>query len=282
VYAILGRDRVRDDRNARRVVGAVALLALAAYVVTPWSAGGPAGDPHLFGLDLRFMVPALALGAIAAARARHATVVVGASTVFVVWNQFAARGKWPASVVLTVLATVALVGIPVATYYATRGHRILAWAPAIVVVFGLALWGWPVQREAMRTWYSVDRTDLTAAYALFHNVRGARVAVGGFADDYPLYGVALKNRVQLLGTTTHNGAFSTPPTCQEWLDQLGDGHYGYVVIGVSPASHNAATPPEAAWTADDPHAHKVFAHGNTIVFKLNDPPNPSDCARARS
>jgi hypothetical protein len=290
LYAVFGRDGDDENPNARRVVGVTVLAALIAYLVTPWSAGGPLGTPHLFGLDLRFMTPALALGAVAAARTRLATFVVGIATVIVVFDQFSARGKWPTSVAESVLATAALVGVPVAVYYATRrtrpaasgGRSVAVTATVAVVVIGLGLWGWPVQREAMRSWYSVDNTDLTAAYKLFHDVRNARVAVGGFADDYPLYGVALTNRVQLLGDATHNGGFRGPSTCTDWMQQLRDGHYNYVVLGVSPAALLPSLPPATIWTARDPNAQLLFEHGMTAVFKLNGVPDPAMCAPTRS
>src|SRR5205807_601908 len=45
-----------------RMLGATGAGALVAYPLTPASAGGPEGVPILFGLNLRFATPALALG----------------------------------------------------------------------------------------------------------------------------------------------------------------------------------------------------------------------------
>jgi hypothetical protein len=288
LYAVLAPGD--DSPKARRVVGLTVLAALAAYLVTPWSAGGPLGDPHLFGLDLRFATPGLALGAIAAARTRLAPFVVGIAAVVVVFDQFSARGKWPSSISLTVLATAVLVVVPVGVYFGTRrladaaasGTAVALAMTAALVVVGLGVWGWPVQREAMRTWYSVDPSDLTGAYKLFHNVRNARVGVGGFSDTYPLYGVGLSNRVQVVGDMTRNGGFGTPASCTDWMNELREGRYDYVVVGVSPASLLPTLPAATGWTEHVPTARLLYRRGMASVFKLNGVPSPADCTNVRS
>ena len=45
----------------RRMLGAAALFSLAAYLITPETAAGPAGDPLGFAFNLRYLAPALAL-----------------------------------------------------------------------------------------------------------------------------------------------------------------------------------------------------------------------------
>ena len=43
------------------MLGLVALVSLAAYLITPETAAGPAGDPAGFAFNLRYAAPALAL-----------------------------------------------------------------------------------------------------------------------------------------------------------------------------------------------------------------------------
>ena len=43
------------------MLGFVALFSLAAYLITPETAAGPAGDPLGFAFNLRYLAPALAL-----------------------------------------------------------------------------------------------------------------------------------------------------------------------------------------------------------------------------
>ncbi len=61
--AILGALLCLLPRAGRRVqmLGGVALFSLAAYVITPESAAGPAGDPLGFAFNLRYIAPALTL-----------------------------------------------------------------------------------------------------------------------------------------------------------------------------------------------------------------------------
>ena len=60
----LGRNVDYFDVSSQAVVrmlGCVALFSLAAYLITPETAAGPAGDPLGFAFNLRYLAPALAL-----------------------------------------------------------------------------------------------------------------------------------------------------------------------------------------------------------------------------
>jgi hypothetical protein len=101
--AVAGRGGTRSA--AERLIGVTAIAAFAAYLFTPWSAGGPPGRPHLFPLDLRFLAPALGLAAIAGARPRVARWVLAASVVVVATNQLDGAGRWPVAVTGPIVAT---------------------------------------------------------------------------------------------------------------------------------------------------------------------------------
>ena len=45
-----------------RLAGAVTIVAAIAYLFTPLTAAGPEGHPLAFGINLRYLTPALALG----------------------------------------------------------------------------------------------------------------------------------------------------------------------------------------------------------------------------
>ena len=65
-----------------RWIGAVALFGIAAYLVTPLSAAGAEGAPEAFGINIRFVIPALLVGprpAAAGARPRRSAPPVGAA-----------------------------------------------------------------------------------------------------------------------------------------------------------------------------------------------------------
>jgi hypothetical protein len=290
LVAVAGRGR----RPAERVIGAVVLAGFASYVTTPWGAGGPEGDPHLFDLDLRFLAPTLALGAMAAAaRRRLVPFAVGASAVAVIADQVVGRGRWAAPAATTVAASAALAGGAVAAGWAiarrpvdphpgaARGIRDRALALGGLLTMGLCVGtlGWAVARDYTGDWFAPGTAGpAAAAYPVFRGMRDARVAVGGFADDYPLYGVALSNHVQYIGVDDDHGGFRRAATCREWLAGLRAGRYDYVVVSVSPAAAHRSEPPEKAWTERDPAAHEVLGRGVTTVFRLHGRPHPASCS----
>ena len=241
LLATLGRRRRSEDR----LVGIATLVAFGAYVFTPWSAGGPVGDPHLFALDLRFLAPALGLGALAAARPAVARFAVGASAFLILSNQVEGRGRWPGAVPATILvcAVVATMLVVVVVWISSRTiarstgpSRRYAIVALGAIVLGVALLGAGLQDTYLDGRYAVADGSYAASYPMFRNMQHQRVAVGGFAADYPLFGESLTNRVQYIGVSEPNGEFRAPATCTEWLSRLRAGHYDYVVIGTSPAA----------------------------------------------
>jgi hypothetical protein len=158
-----------------------------------------------------------------------------------------------------------------------RPRRLPAGAlAAAVAVVGVA--GWPVQRDYLADRYAGDRLGNGIELPMFRHMRGKRVAVGGFADDYQLYGLALSNRVQFNGVTGPDGSYGRAPTCRQWLTGLRTGRYDYVVVSVSPAAHHVTEPPEEEWTEGDPSAREIERRGLTTVFRLLGRPDPASCA----
>jgi hypothetical protein len=278
------RRRGAARRPELAVLGAAVAIAGVAYLFTPWSAGGPQGNPHLFGLDLRFLAPALALGAVAAARSRWAAVVVGIAGVVTIVNQYDGRGKWPGPPWVSIGALVLLVGVPLAVLALRREATARVARPAVatlgavlLLVMAAGVWGWRLESEEMQKWYATNSGSRGDAYRLMRNVAHKRVAVGGFADDYPLYGVTLTNHVQYIGVDEPHGGFRPAVDCREWLTQLRDGAYDYVVLSKSPVAEDQSPPQETTWTALDPSARVVLHRGITTVFRLHGRANPQSC-----
>jgi hypothetical protein len=137
--------------------------------------------------------------------------------------------------------------------------------------------GWPLANADLHGRYAAGSTDVTAAFARFRDTQDLRIGVGGFADLYPLYGLALDNEVQYVGFTEPAGGFHAPLTCAAWRTALGAGRYEYVVISRSPVA-SQTIPRETRWTAGDPAAHLVLRRGVTSVFRLTGRPDPAGCA----
>lgn len=283
---------VRPGRRDLRLVGAASVVAMAAYTVTPFSAGGPEGNPRLFALDLRFLAPALSLAAVAAAGwcrptttgrlgGRRAHVVVGAAAVAVVANQFSEAGRWPPVEGALAAAVAAFAAAGLAVALATRpprwnAHRAPWWAVAAVLALVAVGAGRAVQDHHQLTRYAAGTGTNAAAYRALRDARDARIAVGGFALTYPLYGDDLSNRVTVVGVDLPHGGFRLTRSCTEWRWALRAGDFDYVVLSRSPVARQ--TPPaELAWTTD-PTAEPIVREGVTTVYRLRgDGPDPADC-----
>ncbi|HEY7072818.1 MAG TPA: hypothetical protein VH479_22005 [Acidimicrobiales bacterium] len=276
VTATKGRSR------PARLAGAVALAGMVAYLFTPWGAGGPEGDPRLFAADLRFLAPALGLAAIAAAGSRLAPAALAGAAVLVSVDLAQSAGGG-SSLVATVVLAAALCGAVVAAGRARAWPaRLPAGAlAAAVAVVGVGVGGWPVQRDYLDDRYAGNQLGHGIELPMFRHISGARVAVGGFADDYQLYGLGLSNQVQFNGVTGPDGSYRRAATCEEWLTGLQAGGYDYVVVSVSPAAHHVTPPPEEEWTEADPSAYEVERSGLTTVFRLVGRPDPASCGAPR-
>ncbi|MBA2546367.1 MAG: hypothetical protein H0V15_05735, partial [Solirubrobacterales bacterium] len=133
--------------GSARLVAAVGFVALAAYVVTPATAGGPEGNPLCFGYNTRFAAAGVAAGAVAlvlalAARWPRSGATVAAfaiaATLVATWSTGQAR-----------LAAAALVaGLVVLAAIAIQRSAIHPAVPGLGLVLAVAVAvGWPVQKH---------------------------------------------------------------------------------------------------------------------------------------
>jgi hypothetical protein len=277
------------------MLGAVALFSLAAYLVTPETAAGPAGDPLGFAFNLRYLAPALTLSlvvlplapAFEAPAARAALTVALAAALLVT---VAEPALWPAHVPGAVL--IALVGgLALASLVAvprvTRPGIAIGVATALAVIVAIA--GYPLQRHYLRGRYAYQPgvSYLAPVWALFRTIHDARVGVvgtfGGFFA-YPLYGLDLSNRVQYVAQRGPHGSFTPITTCAQWRAQVNSEHLNYLLT--TPARDPwhpkvLSASPESAWTGSDPAAQPVYresALGQPIVlYRIRGLLNPAAC-----
>jgi hypothetical protein len=129
-----------------------------------------------------------------------------------------------------------------------------------LVLAGLA--GWHEQGVYLRSRYVAshfsDPIDVLAAR--FRGVRGARLAVDGISETYPLYGLDLSDRVAYLARR-EKARYVAAASCTAWLGALRSGRYDYVVV----ANEGRVASRQAAWTARDPRARLVLASGPDTV-----------------
>lgn len=273
-------------RRFERFLGVAALGCMVAYLRTPHTGGGPPGQPLLFGENLRFAYPALALGllalALASARFRFAPPVLAA--VFAVPLVAGAVAHWrvPALPYVrqqgTAAAFVAAAGLLAGAVLALRrarkagsrrGPPLLRPALFVLVPLAVVAGSRPVADGYLAHRYSSTEPGYPAAYAWFRSMSDRRVGVAGFGAKFAYAGVNLTNRVAYVGQRLPYGGFTEATSCEQWRHLLQAGRYDYVVIAPSPLM--PAPPPSYAWTATDRQARPVFTSANVTVFALAEP-----------
>jgi hypothetical protein len=298
VLCLPGRGGVgKADSPTTQMLGFVALASLAAYLITPETAAGPAGDPSGFAFNLRYAAPGLTLALAVTplapwfdgARARAATLAVLALLLAVT---LAEDRLWNGGYVLgaIVVGVTALGALAAAGGLARRPPpRALLLGGLAAVLAAVAVTGYAGQRHYLRGRYAFQPgvSSLSTMWAWARGVHGARIGLvgtfGGFFS-YPLLGLDDSNRVQYVAHHGPHGSFTPIRTCRAWRTAVDAGRYRYLVT--TPARdpwhpHGLEYSPEGEWTGSDHAARLVFRHlafGQAIsVFKLSGPLDVGAC-----
>jgi hypothetical protein len=249
-----------------RMAAVVAVVATAAYLVTPTGAYGPEGHPYLFGYNVRYALPALALGLLA----------LGASRLAVRWKCWAAL-VFAAVLIVTLtgprtwalghgttllMIAVALIGAGLLRVRWVRHH--LPVVVALVVVAAIVV-GYPANKRYLRDRYHGDATPQAELYRSLQGASGAKIGVVGGAAFYPFLGSRYDNTVTYLGQTVAHHGFADYATCDAWRAAVMRGGFRFIVVETS-----TANPPPAAlaWTSADSSATKAFANSAGTVFAI--------------
>jgi hypothetical protein len=279
--------RGRSDRR-RRVLGAVALACAIAYAVTPNSAAGREGDPWSFGLNLRYAVPAVALGLalLAAWLPRRDAWRRGAAAVLAATfalTLLAPTGLYEDKRLEALGYALAIAGaVLLATRLRTRPRTLGLTAAAAALALGAGFFA--VQRHYLDHRYEPGSAGGPPTYEFARGLSDTRIGVLGATINYPLYGRDLSNRVIYVGRRGEHGAFTRLPTCRAWRAAVNAQRLRYLVVApVSspdlPAEEPTEPPIEAAWTAGDPAARPVYRFRDLVtVFRLDGPLDVAGCA----
>ncbi len=288
-----------SDRR-RRMLGLVALASIGAYLLTPESAQGPAGDPIGFGFNMRYLAPGLTLALVATPLApvfagawRQLGVAVGLVVVLI--PTVAKPNLWPKAHVVPAIG-LGLVALAVVLALAWRPRvapgrllRMASLAGAVLLLGAATAAGYSWQRHYLRGRYVYRHgvSYLAHVWAMFRTVRHARIGVvgtyGGFFT-YPLFGLNLSNTVLYVAHHGPHGSFTPITSCRAWRTAIDAGRFRYVVTTPGRVFWRPkvlSPSPETRWTASDPNAVLIYSRhaiGQPIsVFELRGPLDPATC-----
>lgn len=294
LLAILrGRDRIV------RWVGAVALFGLVAYLFTPLSAAGAEGEPVGFGINIRYVIPALLAGIVLVPLDRWVDGkkqqwgLLGVLVlVFLLTNRPDDALHDPARV-FALAFVLAVVGIPALLLYArSRGANVstLINASAALLVVLVAI-GYPLQRHYLEGRFANEGSSaeeipgmhLDNAYAWTRDVDHSRIGLvgttAGFAG-YGFYGTDLTNHVTYLGEEGPHGAFNAIPTCAAFRAAVNAADLDYLVTSPFLNFIHPDQPipsPEARWLRGERAVHPIIWGGGVTVWRVQGKLDPSAC-----
>ncbi len=298
VAVFRGRDRLL------RWLGGVALFGLLAYLFTPLSAAGADGEPVGFGINIRYVIPALLAGIVLLPLPRRfddgrwrwglmALLVL----VFLVSDRPDDALHDPARL-FALLAVLLLVALPAALLWAhSRGAAtslLAAGAGALALL--VVVLGYPAQRHYLEgrfantgsTATQIPGMDLDSAYRWAGGIEDSRIGLAGttagFAG-YGFYGTDLSNRVVYLGRRGPHGAFNAIPTCAGFRAAVNDADLDYLVTSpflnfIHPGSPIPS--PEARWLRGEAAVEPVLHSGEVTVWKVTGALDPGACGAANA
>jgi hypothetical protein len=283
----IGLCLVRRAEPSLRLLAAVALAAVAAWLVAPASAEGPEGSPVGFVSGLRYLAPALALAlallplapALRGQRARR--LVLGAYVVALPFVD-ASSEPWPSEyVAAAILAGIAAAGVgAVLAFPRLRpASRPLAFAGTVLLVVAAVAGGNRVQRSYLENRYAeptFTTPGLDAAFAWARDLEDTAIGTTT-TRQYPFWGTDLSNRVRFVGVERPHGGFVRPPRCAAFRRAVNEIEPRYLVVSLDRAEPGRAFPAEAAWVEGDDAATVVLRRSPAVVFELDGPLDPRAC-----
>ena len=302
----------RPRTPAVRLLGVVAAAGAVAYLFTPLTAAGPEGQPLAFGINLRYLIPALALALalltleprLTPERLRLPMLAAGVIVLVVTSLYSDSAYIWDepfASIPVAALIGILLIGVPTGlALLAGRSWRLAAGGGALLALLAGAA-GWERQDDYLEARYTRDddfRFQLDEVARWAKATDGERIGIAGTSgafSQYVLYGDRLGNRVEFIGRELPSGDFRTianpeakgggdrgPGKCPEFRRFVNRGDYGYVITTPKldlndPGTATAA--PEGGWLRGDPAAEEILRAGRTSIFRISGRLDESGCVR---
>ncbi len=285
-----GRDR------PLRWVGAVVLVGMLAYLVTPLGAAGAEGEPVGFAINIRFVLPALLAGAALLPlapflkRERWCWIALAALlAVLVVTDRPDAVLRDPSRLFGLLVAALAVL-VPAALIYLFSRRRAplapLAAAFAALALVVVAI-GYPVQRHYLGDRFGpgsgIPGYGLDPAYVWARDKTGARIGLVGTTAGfvgYGFYGTDLSNDVTYLGAPGPHGAYNAIPQCSRFRAAVNNADLDYLVTAPFLNYIHPTDPvrsPEAGWLRGEPAVEPVLRDGEVTVWRVDGRLDPGAC-----
>jgi hypothetical protein len=288
-----GRDRIV------RWVGAVALFGLVAYLFTPLSAAGAEGEPVGFGINIRYVIPALLAGIVLVpldrwvdGKRRQWWLLGALILVFLLTNRPDDALHDPARVFALAFVLV-VVGVPALLLYGrSRGTGVSTLAAAsVALLLALVVIGYPLQRHYLDGRFANEGSSaeeipgmhLDNAYAWARDTSHARIGLvgttAGFAG-YGFYGTDLTNHVAYLGQEGPHGAFNAIPTCAAFRAAVNAAELDYLVTAPFLNFLHPGDPipsPEARWLLGEQAVQPILWGGEVTVWRVRGKLDPRGC-----
>jgi hypothetical protein len=290
----------RPRSAAVRLAGVVTVAAAIAYIFTPLTAAGPEGDPMAFGINLRYLIPGLALGLallpleprIAPERLRL-PLLVGALIALIFTSFYSdADVAWDgtfASIPWAIVIGLVLIGAPFGLALLSKRGAYLAGIAGTILALAIAAVGWERQGDYFAHRYERPedfRFQLDEAVRWANPTSGLRIGVAGSSgayNQYGFYGDEVDNYVQYVGRHLPEADFQAIESCAPFRDAVNEGDFDYLITTPTLDLNNpftAAPAPERGWVSGDPAAEEVLRSGRVAVFRITGPLSPTGCSKA--
>jgi hypothetical protein len=298
VAVLRGRDRVV------RWMGAVALFGALAYLFTPLSAAGAEGEPVGFGINIRYVIPALLAGIVLLPLERwldgerRQWGLIGALVlVFLVTNRPDDALHDQARVFAFFLVVLVVLVPALLLYLRSRaGDAVALGATAAGLLLCLVAIGYPVQRHYLENRFANDGPaeeripgmDLDTAYKWARGIEDARIGLAGTSAGfagYGFYGTDLSNRVRYLGADGPHGAFNAISTCAAFRAAVNEADLDYLVTAPFLNFLHPGEPvesPEARWLRGEKALSPILREGGVTVWKVDSELDPGGCGPANA
>jgi hypothetical protein len=297
IALVRGRDRIV------RGAGGVALFGMLAYLFTPLSAAGAEGAPEAFGINIRYVIPAL-LAAIVLLplprffddRRRQWWLLGALVVVLLATDRPDIVPRDPARLFALLLVFLAVL-VPAVLLYlrgrgASRGIVLGGFAALALAVVAI---GYPVQRHYLEQRFlnevadeSIPGMHFDSAYRWARDVEDSRIGLAGTSagfSGYGFYGTDLSNEVRYLGAEGPHGAFNAIPDCASFRAAVNAADLDYLITGpflnfLHP--DDTIPSPEARWLRGESAVSPVLSSGPVTVWRVDGRLDPASCGAANA